>query len=895
MDVNGKVINEFNGFFQRAAGLPEPYSWQRTLGENPTCTNRLIRIPTGFGKTIGVLSAWMWNRIARNNDEWPRRLVWCLPMRVLVEQTEQEARTLLDRIGILWNEKGDHSGKVGVHLLMGGADSGDWHLYPEHFAVLIGTQDMLLSRALNRGYGAPRARWPMDFGLLNQDSLWIMDEVQLMDVGLATSGQLQAFQYGYVDNNQSMRPRFTWWMSATLQKDWLQKSPDTKEMIDETKPVSIFAHERKGHLWDDVIKPCQIENVKDDNELTKRVVALHTENAGSATGPTLVVVNRVERAVNIFEALRKEKLLKATDLRLVHSRFRPHERQSWRTEFLTREAWEQDTGRIIIATQVVEAGVDLSAGLLITELAPWPSMVQRFGRSARWGGTARIFVVDFNPTDDGKSAPYAKVDLDSSRDALQQLNNVSPLFLEQFEESNHQILTRLYPYNPTHLILQHELDELFDTSPDLSGSDIDISRFIRSGDERDVQVFWVDVPFNGVPESTIKPSREVLCSVPFLRSRDWLCGKKSGGTTPQKLKKDMRAWVWDWLDGNWRKAERQDLYPGQTVLVDSRCGGYITEKGWIPESTVRVETISLPSEVEKDDLADAVQDDESLSKYEWQTIAVHGRETARDAQKISELLVPDLMGLFHLAGRWHDMGKGFAAFNNSIKNIPGRPVRHDLAKAPQRAWVSNNQLYPMENGERRSGFRHELASTLALFTVLQLNQPDHEALLGPWREILKKIGSIPEFENSGNAQQNSIEREIVSLTTEDFNLLAYLICAHHGKIRVAWHSCPADQIANDEKPRIRGIRDGDTLPKIGLFAGDGSFVEMPEMILDLSPATAGLSPRTGSSWTERVLLLLQRYGPFTLAWLEALLRAADIRASKSDDVRDELLFPEVAE
>jgi hypothetical protein len=52
---------------------------------------------------------------------------------------------------------------------------------------LIGTQEMLLSRALNRGYGMSRARWPIHFGLLNNDCLWVMDETQLMGSGLWTS------------------------------------------------------------------------------------------------------------------------------------------------------------------------------------------------------------------------------------------------------------------------------------------------------------------------------------------------------------------------------------------------------------------------------------------------------------------------------------------------------------------------------------------------------------------------------------------------------------------------------------------------------------------------------------------------------------------------------------
>lgn len=183
-----EVINEltFTEWFKKLTDYDSPWGWQQELADARTCRNRLIRVSTGMGKTQAVLAAWGYHRLLKNDESWPRRLVWCLPMRVLVEQTEQIAQQLAARI--------PEPLRPTIHMAMGGEDDGEWFLRPERPAVIIGTQDMLLSRTLNRGYGSPRARWPMEFGLLHQDALWVMDEVQLMDVGLATSAQLQAFR-----------------------------------------------------------------------------------------------------------------------------------------------------------------------------------------------------------------------------------------------------------------------------------------------------------------------------------------------------------------------------------------------------------------------------------------------------------------------------------------------------------------------------------------------------------------------------------------------------------------------------------------------------------------------------------------------------------------------------
>ena len=671
-----------------------------------------------------------------------------------------------------------------------------------------------------------------------------------------------------------------------------------------------------------------VEPFNTTTALAKRLIDEHINRGRDADGPTLVVLNTVDRAIEVFNTIEKEKnrsksRLTNTDIRLIHSRFRPLERNEWRNEFLNKDACVPDTDRIIVATQVVEAGVDISAGFLVTELAPWSSLVQRFGRCARRGGRAKVIVADFDLKGD-KAKPYEEGDLNAAREALAYLSDVAPLHLETFEEEEEhvELLPRLYPYEPAHLLLRHELDELFDTTPDLTGADIDISRFIRSGEERDLHVFWADIAPKTNPPDDIKPLRETLCAVPFLKARDWLCGKESSTTKAPRLKPDKRTWTWNWLEGQWHPAERSNLYPGQTVLVAADCGGYDRTRGWDPNHSDKVTTrtatpvsktkkkcwrlekgnqvitekeviVTSPAET-----ADAAQDSEDLSLAEkWKTIAVHGQETGGLAHRIASAVAPDLAGLFDLAGRWHDAGKSHKAFQASMHLDGERPSRDDLAKAPDAAWpCSPKQMYRIGPGQRRPGFRHELASTLALFAVLQRHRPDHPALLGPWRELLTEAGLMsaasPATPSPAAKAPNVLEDEILALDAAQFDLLAYLVCAYHGKLRLAWHACPADQQTispptvgemigeRGNRMRIRGVCAGDELPPLLLTAADGTRHALPATRLDLAPATAGLNPRTGRGWTERVLGLLQRHGPFTLAWLEALLRAADQRASR---------------
>ena len=133
--------------------------------------------------------------------------------------------------------------------------------------------------------------------------------------------------------------------------------------------------------------------------------------------------------------------------------------------------------------------------------------------------------------------------------------------------------------------------------------------------------------------------------------------------------------------------------------------------------------------------------------------------------------------------------------------------------------------------------------------------------------------------------------ELKLLTPPELDLLLYLVAAHHGKVRMSLRSVPEDlstELPNacpSDMRQARGVRDNDPLPKCRL-PGSGNANDgwtAPHVTLHLDPMELGLSGRYGASWRERTQRLLERLGPFRLAYLESLLRIADCRASAEEN------------
>ncbi|MGZ5028186.1 MAG: CRISPR-associated helicase/endonuclease Cas3, partial [Methylobacter sp.] len=109
------------------------------------------------------------------------------------------------------------------------------------------------------------------------------------------------------------------------------------------------------------------------------------------------------------------------------------------------------------------------------------------------------------------------------------------------------------------------------------------------------------------------------------------------------------------------------------------------------------------------------------------------------------------------------------------------------------------------------------------------------------------------------------------------DLIAYLIAAHHGKVRMSLRAMPDEKPpAEPNKRYARGVHEGDCLPSLQV---NGEIV--PETTLQLDVMELGESTM-GSSWTTRTQRLLTEHGPFLLAWYETLVRIADWRASEQE-------------
>lgn len=902
-------------FFKDATTF-EPYAWQiRAAIEG---LPEVLPIPTGLGKTEGSVLAWAWRKLRLQLDA-PLHLVYCLPMRSLVRQTVERLNTCFYRLA-----SKDGFPRISVYRLMGGAVDEEWARWPDRPWVLVGTQDQLLSRALNRGYAMSRFDWPVHFGLLNHDCHWIVDEVQLMGPGLWTTSQLDWMR---TKRFPSAKPCRVTWMSATIGTSFLATTDRKNDKMD---THSLFDPEL------DSDESCELKRRRNAQrpvdwfapDRGKKAPALHHQVAQQVLREhspgtlTLVVCNTVRAAQDLFRALDDGKQPKI----LLTSRFRKCDRNNAEQTLTNFEAERVAAtgGRIVgkpglicVSTQVVEAGLDISAHVLWSELAPWPSVIQRLGRLNRDGKDNQAKAVFWSQPKpekrkhDGETwiGPYREQALKEAKALLEALRalSASASFAEAMDKlasSRADLLRKaLEPrFEPHPRAL--DVHGLFSTEPDMHGGFTDVSRFVRDSDpDADVTVFWREwsgaVPPQG-DELEGPPFRpEEGCPVVVGRVREALRGQP--GT---------KAWIWSTKSDQWEACAPNDLAPGMVLMLHACTGGYSKDLGWTGLAHDKPRDVPLPGP------GKALHRDERVQVGYWAHLDAHLADSRAEAELLCDGVglsahheqTKALRAAVVEAAAFHDLGKLYPDWQRAL------PAGEVIGDGP---WAKCPHVLRVEPADLNAKVREQIASALPAALALAPKQDQSGRAIGlRWaldrklkREELEHLRGLKGVRKAVNeAFRPGLRHEAASALamwhryrkggTSYPALAVYLAAAHHGKVRTILRSITdtADDVFGVSADAVPLQFNGEEWPMDHTVAFDGADGEWIEEGFVIS----------GHGWTGLVADLLgpwraaaagdisvgavpaeepRHLGPFVLAWLEALVRIADWRASEKPSQR----------
>jgi len=386
--------------------------------ENDSGRPFILRLPTGYGKTLIGLAPALY-QIARNDWRYFRSLTYVLPMRALCSQVAENTRRYVHRILSSQVEslsiREFHGGAV-----FSGRFSGD---------IIVTTYDTFVY-AYARKLGAM-----LDYpaGTL-ATSLIVLDEAQMIqDEEFYSYTLLKKILKAFIDSGIPVLL-----MTATLPEK-IKQTLFSNMGLEEFYPSSedLAREEFKGFITEIQYR----RDILDVNTIEESIEE-YEKLFGDYPRRVFVVFNTVERLRNTWEDLHlqskteKEPVFKHYKIICLHGRQKNIERRYkiGKVERLcgnpTIRLNTIESERIILlSTQVIEAGLDISGDLLVTELAPVDSIVQRIGRCGRFRGEKGVVVI----TEVESSQPYPRDLIEASRKTIREAGQNITKKLQDYE------------------------------------------------------------------------------------------------------------------------------------------------------------------------------------------------------------------------------------------------------------------------------------------------------------------------------------------------------------------------------------------------------------------------------------------------------------------------------
>lgn len=384
-------------FYQNFLKIRKPYKHQKTIWEI-FGDNRfpiLLKAPSGSGKTEAVVAPFLF-QFVENKFYIAPRLIYILPMRVLVNSVTNRIKRYAVKI----------SKNISVETQHGESPNDPFF-----------TADIVLTTLDQFIYAYARASTQVGHHLdipagAIASSLVVFDEAHMYRDGFTFSIMRAMLEILY----KAKIPFAV--MTATMPKSLEESLFEEIDVEEEQKIVSTeFNLNNQTKIFIEKEPICQ------DNEVNISDILLEKLR----NKKTLIVLNQVKRAQQVYEEIKKRARFKENEeIILLHSRFTRKDREVHEKNSLGVLPHKEE-GKIIIpegigiviSTQVLEAGIDFSAELLLTELAPADSLVQRAGRCARYEkekGEVIIF-----PVGNGKEyLPYEKKHLEKTVEWLKE-------------------------------------------------------------------------------------------------------------------------------------------------------------------------------------------------------------------------------------------------------------------------------------------------------------------------------------------------------------------------------------------------------------------------------------------------------------------------------------------
>ena len=607
MDRQVLTTDDFTDFFRDAHDC-EPFPWQRRLTAevlDQRAWPKVIDLPTGTGKTAVLDTAVF--AMAAQPEIFPRRIVFVVDRRIVVDQVYERARRIRERLETgktrTLSKVGDRLRELsggellGVVALRGGIPiDNEWTHRPDQPWVMVSTVDQFGSRLLFRGYGVSPIMRPIHAGLAGNDCLVILDEVHLSVPFAETLSSVAELKSGQLPRRFCVVE-----MSATPN--------DVKAKRFKLNEVEDLDGCEELRRRVQAPKRAELVSVRNPDALPAQVVK--TVRSMQKLGPEEsirsvgIVVNRVRTARETHQALEKA----GYSAHLITGRMRPLDR----IETLDRiapavnpdvESVSEEL-TVVIATQAIEVGADFSFDALITECAAVDSMRQRFGRLDRRGDyfnrtsvPARAWVVGPKSSVASKKPdPIYGDSLKATWEELERLArkgpiDVGPLSLSGFPQKANA------PRSSAPLLLKTHMDAWTQTGPEPVNQP-SLEWFLHGMDQdraADVSVLWRwDRSSDAL--RLVPPRPAEFLQVPVGAAKSWLAGRgevdvadvpQAGTDKDENSLADGKGadnWVrWAGFDKGSETVTVGEIRPGDVVVVDPSRGG-LKAGTWNPSST----------------------------------------------------------------------------------------------------------------------------------------------------------------------------------------------------------------------------------------------------------------------------------------------------------------------